>query len=137
MKLIHTLSIACTAAALMLPVSSVSYAGDSAFAAGAVGSIAYADIDYKYGKPKEETSIAAGGAIGVVATHGTGTATLKAWYSGDASTTTTTHSAPGGGMQTSSLTHGDGDSDSDGCGCRNGTTASVSGGLSLSASSSD
>ena len=64
MKLIHTLSVACTAAALMLPVSSLSYAGDSAFAAGAVGSIAYADIDYSMGIPKRKPRLQLVGRLG-------------------------------------------------------------------------
>jgi hypothetical protein len=132
MKLIHTLSVACTAAALMLPVSGVSYAGDSAFAAGAVGSIAYADKDSFFGFPYDETSIAAGGAVGVVATHGTGDATLDANWDARASTNNTSDQSSVASVS------GDGDGDGDGGGsCNCSTSARSSGGLSLSASSSD
>jgi hypothetical protein len=104
MKLIHTLSVACTAAALMLPVSGVSY----------------------------ETSIAAGGAVGVVATHGTGDATLDANWDARASTNNTSDQSSVASVS------GDGDGDGDGGGsCNCSTSARSSGGLSLSASSSD
>jgi hypothetical protein len=128
------LSAACTAAVLICIPAGISYAGQ-ATSFGAVGAIGYADVDYSRDCcVKEETAVAAGGAIGFVRVDNEGgdpaTGNVTASWNASATANGETQTS---GVATLGGSHGDGDGDAD-CGC-GGATASSRGSLSVSADS--